>query len=750
MAQNDKQILIQVVDLIRQGDNPAAIQLLAKLLRNNPKHEQGWYLMGVAMDDPEKKVFAFEKVLEINPESDRAWQQMEKLGYDRPPLIPTPIVVDPPPPPSPPVIESPLIETPWEASADLEDIDDLEIPSWARDISSVSLDHFGGEEIDQKLESAAAFTVDPTEIEAEEEEPKEKQKRGLFRGRKDISEEAAESEFSTEEKSEKKSKRKSRKEKRAEKQAEKQAEQPAAADQKEKSLQEELLGDKPPKKMRRRRRRPRKGLVVFLLFFVICLGLGGGAYYYQESLIALVTQYAPTVISLLTQEPTMTPDYTPTQTFTPAIPPTLPPTWTPGAANVGAVDIPTTPEPGVTPTITPTLLPLAASVIEDMDRIENQMLAIRALRKPGAIEREMLSKPRFQSYMAGKVNEETDWEAEEKQKIVQRALGFVIGDYNQALVLINDRSDYFGGAFEVEGNRIVLAGTGFYDLEKYAYAYEYGLAILNDNYDIFEEFCQGGFDACLAESALFTGDAALTQKLWLQTYQGQFKPDNYFNLTDPAPYFGGSGVAFFNARRNFALTYGHAFVAHLYDNNGWQTINYTYRFPPETSEQVIHPEKYDIREKRVLLYDPNLVTSLGEGWELIEQEILGEWMTYLLLTAPDYQAAVRSEAEAAAAAAGWGGDTYQVLFNQESGKTMLAVHWNWDSADDLTEFIDSFSASQAGRFQNSVFSGPGEGTCWNMGEQYSCLYSAGRDVLWIYSDDLTALENAKNTFTQFP
>ena len=80
----------------------------------------------------------------------------------------------------------------------------------------------------------------------------------------------------------------------------------------------------------------------------------------------------------------------------------------------------------------------------------------------------------------------------------------------------------------------------------------------------------------------------------------------------------------------------------------------------------------------------------------------------------------------------------------------MAVHWNWDTSSDQVEFLDSFSASQAGRFNNTEFSGPDEGTCWNEAEEYSCIYTTGRDVLWIYSNDLAALETAKDTFTQFP
>ena len=378
-------------------------------------------------------------------------------------------------------------------------------------------------------------------------------------------------------------------------------------------------------------------MISLLILTFICAGLGGGAYYYQDTLFELVTQIAPTVISLLTQEPTITPNYTATQTFTPILPPTLPATWTPSGAEVEpAQAIPTT-DPLITPTITPTPQPLQAEIIEDMDTIETQVAAIRELKEPAETNREMLSKPKLRTYMEGTVNHETDWAAEEQQQIILKALGFVSGDYNLRDVLINDRTDFFGGFFDLNENKIVIAGTGFYGLEKYSYAYEYSLALLNENYDIFNEFCQGSKDACLAESALISGDVYLTQQLWLQTYPLQFRPEDYFNLENPDPYFlGQPEPEFFAARRNFALVYGYPFISHLYDSNGWQTINYTYRYPPETSEQVIHPEKYDIRENRVLLYDPSLLNNLGEGWELVERETLGEWFTYLLLAVPDY------------------------------------------------------------------------------------------------------------------
>jgi hypothetical protein len=37
-----------------------------------------------------------------------------------------------------------------------------------------------------------------------------------------------------------------------------------------------------------------------------------------------------------------------------------------------------------------------------------------------------------------------------------------------------------------------------------------------------------------------------------------------------------------------------------------------------------------------------------------------------------------------------------------------------------------------------------------LNDQYSCIYQTGRDVLWIFTNDLAALEAAKAAFTQFP
>jgi hypothetical protein len=755
MDQNDKQLLVHVVDLIKAGENKQATKILSRILAREPQLEQAWYLMGVALTDPKKKRFAFNHTLKLNPNNDRAKQQLLKLEADSLPKAPPPITIEPPPPTERPQEEVPIISTPWASldRGEAEGEDQIELPEWAKDITPPAQDGSEDPSIkagdtvwqwrdDESYEPRRADQREeieqPQEIEEEEEKNEEKKKRrGLFGKRKA-------KEDNGEEEQPKKSKRKSRKEKKAEKLAAKQE----ADAEKDKTLRGELLEEKTK---RRIRWRPRKGLVGFLVFIIICGALGGGAYYYQDSLIPLITQYAPTVIGMLTQEPSPTPDYTITPTFTAVFQPTMPPTWTPAVTEIGSHNIPTLPPADITPTITPTPIPLLSSVTSQMEVIEGQLRAIRELSNPVSVDREIMPSAKFRSYMEALAISRYEPDTASQELEVLQALGFVANEYYQIEVMMNDLTDYIGGFFYPEQYKIYIPGNGLYEQEKYIYSYLYGYAMLDENFDILSKFCQNSLDQCLAESTLVVGDITFTQNLWQKTYLEEFNPYGSYNLADPDPVFEDYWAPpYFKAFRNFEVRFGYTFLSHLYENNGWQTVNYTYRYPPTTSEQVMHPEKFDSRERRVVLQDPNLLPVLGEGWEQLERDTLGEWRTYLLLSTPDYRDAVRPEEEAKTAAAGWGGDTYQAYTNPENGAIALAVHWNWDTAGDTEEFFSAMALSQAGRFQNSEFDGPGEGTCWMVeGSGYSCIYQANRDVLWLFSTDLTSLEVMKTSFGLF-
>jgi hypothetical protein len=132
----------------------------------------------------------------------------------------------------------------------------------------------------------------------------------------------------------------------------------------------------------------------------------------------------------------------------------------------------------------------------------------------------------------------------------------------------------------------------------------------------------------------------------------------------------------------FPYTGGEAFVERLYElgPDDWTVVNAALRFrPPASTEQVLHPDAY-IRVEKPLRVRIAAKPLLGAGWRRLVGGTWGEWATSELVGNAD-------------AAAGWGGDAYE-LWQREggacaapcSGRDALIMRWRWDSARDEREF----------------------------------------------------------------
>ena len=137
-------------------------------------------------------------------------------------------------------------------------------------------------------------------------------------------------------------------------------------------------------------------------------------------------------------------------------------------------------------------------------------------------------------------------------------------------------------------------------------------------------------------------------------------------------------------------------------------IERLYKDPPVSTEQVMHPEKFPLdgpRDYPHVVAAPAAGAVLGEGWEHVEDNDVGELATGILLTqlaasgkyAPtlmgvmDLQTqGVGIRGQAKTASEGWDGDRYTAWI--EKGGTGVAVVWTsvWDTERDATEFHDTY------------------------------------------------------------
>lgn len=181
-------------------------------------------------------------------------------------------------------------------------------------------------------------------------------------------------------------------------------------------------------------------------------------------------------------------------------------------------------------------------------------------------------------------------------------------------------------------------------------------------------------DRRVAFMALLEGDATLVMERFLMHRLG-------VPASTPAADLAGAGFATpllpgvpAVLRDQLIVPYlaGRDFVRALHERGGWPAVRKAWTDPPRSTEQVLHPEKYLSRE------EPRAVPARAApaGGRLIQEGVLGEAFTRTLL-------GEGSEA----AAAGWGGDLYQVW--DVGGRTLVVWDTKWDTAAEGREFHDS-------------------------------------------------------------
>jgi len=127
-----------------------------------------------------------------------------------------------------------------------------------------------------------------------------------------------------------------------------------------------------------------------------------------------------------------------------------------------------------------------------------------------------------------------------------------------------------------------------------------------------------------------------------------------------------------------------------------EDVDRVYANPPSSSEQILHPEKYwdetDRDEPRTVdLGDAGRV--LGKRWRRVMHGTLGEITIGAMVDAPTpggLDAAPTGASWTNAAAAGWGGDAWELWEHGDSAVVLLGTVW--DTPGDAREFAQALPA----------------------------------------------------------
>ncbi len=361
--------------------------------------------------------------------------------------------------------------------------------------------------------------------------------------------------------------------------------------------------------------------------------------------------------------------------------------------------------PGASPTLVPSPSPTAAAITcdeptgadpsptaDDSDpnaalyaEIEAQVSALRGITATTPVARGVFDVPGLCAYLRKSLREDNPAELIAATDTLYHELQLLPAGTTLEKVYLDLLTSQVAGLYDDDTKHmyVVTKSGSIGPLEEITYAHEYTHALQDQAFGlrklVGDDRDQG--DRALARSALIEGDATLLMSLWAQQQLTAAELAEVASTSDPA------GTAALEAaptilRDSLLFPYTSGLTVALggfQSGGGFGGVDALFANPPDSTEQVLHPEKFAAREAPVKVTIPeDLAASLGAGWTVPLQDTLGELQLEILLREGG-ASGTRTAAE------GWGGDRV-ALVEGPGGAVAVVIDTAWDTDADAAEF----------------------------------------------------------------
>ncbi|HEY2743309.1 MAG TPA: hypothetical protein VGL86_01745 [Polyangia bacterium] len=367
------------------------------------------------------------------------------------------------------------------------------------------------------------------------------------------------------------------------------------------------------------------------------------------------------------------------------------------------------------------------------DEIARQVSALRGLPLKAPLLRGVLTKEEIGAKLKDRIGKEyTPDEVHIEARVLKR-LGLLPADVDYEKLLLDLLMEQVAGFYDPFAAKLYIADWLPLEMQRPAMAHEIEHALQDQHFDLkrFATPIKDDGDRQLAHSALVEGDATavmlefqaqaaglppeqlgeLIAQMGKQLVSGSFGQTPQF---DKAPQF---------VRETLMFPYltGLLFIESVRRSQPWSKVDEIFKEPPESTEQVMHPEKYAAHEHPVKV-TPAPLPSLA-GRKEVRRDVFGElFMKILFATAPAPPATTPAPKKAAPApspdndvaaiaekaAAGWGGDR-EVAFAEpgDAGAVTVVDYSTWDTEGDAKE-----AEAVAQRLMKKLADGDGARSDW--------------------------------------
>ncbi len=335
-----------------------------------------------------------------------------------------------------------------------------------------------------------------------------------------------------------------------------------------------------------------------------------------------------------------------------------------------------------------------AAIISTTDAVLKETSEIRELSVLRGVKSGAQSRPEIERMIVKNLDADTTPAEMHASEVLLKAFGLAPPDFAYRSFLIKLLTEQVAGYYDPKAQQFYLADWIELDGQKPVMAHELTHALQDQHFNLkrFDKWPKGDSDAELAAHALIEGDATLAMMRYLEKHPLialaflKSSQDTSVEQFKHAP----------RALREslmFPYMEGSTWATQVYRRGGWAMVSQAFTKLPQSTEQILHAEKYFAYEPPVKLTLPNFTLALGPGWKRIDNDVSGEWGYYLALD--EY---LNDVTQSKRAAAGWGGDRFALYEGPQKSDVFLAQVTAWDTAADAKEFFDAYYLRTTKRF----------------------------------------------------
>ncbi|MGI9148716.1 MAG: hypothetical protein ACR2IK_19570 [Chloroflexota bacterium] len=370
--------------------------------------------------------------------------------------------------------------------------------------------------------------------------------------------------------------------------------------------------------------------------------------------------------------------------------------------------------------------------------IETQVEQIRGLSQLADTDVQLLDAASMHNYLVDQFDRDylpSERESDQKELV---ALGLLKPTDNLAQIQLDLFSDQVVGVYDPDAKSLfVLADHGaFGPAEQMTYAHEFNHALQDQHFDLntIAPKHSDNNDHSLAVHAVIEGDAVMLQTLWATA---NLSPSELIEVVRTT---GGSSDSLARAplilRTELLFPYleGFSFVRQMYRQAGssYGAVDDLFQHPPDSTAQLLHPDKYVAQVHPVEVQLPTLSAQLGPDWRQIGRGVLGELDTRVLL-----EQWGSSHADAARVASGWAGDQWQLV--EKDGRSAIVVKSTWETPAAASDFFSAYSRGLRERFDSATLENSSDT------RQALTTPAAASDLRLIGNDVLTVIASDRET-----